>query len=84
MDCASVRERLRELVRGELVNEDNRGVREHLAACEGCRHEERAERLLDEALATRLPKPSAPAGLRRRIAGELGRASCRERVCSVV
>jgi anti-sigma factor RsiW len=66
MDCASVRERLRDLVRGRAEAEPE--LRGHLVTCEGCRHEERAERLLDEALAERLPRPAAPAELRRRVA----------------
>jgi anti-sigma factor RsiW len=75
MDCSSVRERLWSLVRGRAEAEDELELRRHLTTCEACRHEERAERLLDEALGDRLPRPAAPAALRRRVAELAGAAA---------
>ena len=74
MDCSSVRERLRSLVRGRAEAEDELELRRHLTTCEACRYEEQAERLLDEALGERLPRPTAPAALRRRVAALAGAA----------
>jgi anti-sigma factor RsiW len=73
MECASVRDRLRDLVRGRAEPSEEAELRRHLAGCEACRHEEQAERLLDEALATRLPRHAAPAALRRELAAKLDR-----------
>ncbi len=73
MDCASVRERLHDLVRGGVEPAAAAELRRHLASCAACAHEEQAERLLDEALAQRLPPASAPAALRDRIVEGLGR-----------
>jgi anti-sigma factor RsiW len=71
MECASVRDRLRDLVRGRTEPSEEPELRQHLAGCEACRHEEQAERLLDEALSARLPRPAAPAALRRELAHRL-------------
>jgi anti-sigma factor RsiW len=68
MDCAAVRGELRGLVRGHVAGTEEAALRRHLSDCDACRHEERAERHLDEALAERLPRPLAPAALRRRVA----------------
>jgi anti-sigma factor RsiW len=68
MDCAIVREQLRDLVRGRTAPAEASELRRHLAGCDACRHEEAAERLLDEALAARLPRPATPGSLRREIA----------------
>ncbi len=70
MDCASVRRELHDLLRGR-AGATEAELRAHLAGCAACRHEEEAERLLDEALATRLPPVQAPPALRRRIAAEV-------------
>src|SRR5512137_3130030 len=59
---------MRERVRGSLEPGVTAEIDRHLAGCEGCRHEREAERLLDEALRDRLPRPPAPDALRRRIA----------------
>jgi anti-sigma factor RsiW len=67
MDCASAREMMREKVRGDLEPTDAADVEQHVAGCEECRREEEAERLLDAALRERLPRPEAPASLRRRV-----------------
>jgi anti-sigma factor RsiW len=67
MECASVQERLRDLARGQLDASDESEVRRHLAGCERCRHEEQAERSLDQALSERLGRLSAPTALRHRI-----------------
>ena len=76
MECPSVRERLHDLARGRLDSSEEAEVRRHLADCDRCRHEEQAERILDEALSERLARPAAPAALRRRVAEhvELARA----------
>jgi anti-sigma factor RsiW len=71
MECPSVRDRLRDLVRGRVEPAEEPELRRHLAGCEACRHEEQAERLLDEALAERLPRHAAPAALRREVARRL-------------
>jgi anti-sigma factor RsiW len=71
MECPSVRDRLRDLVRGRAEPSEEAELRRHLAGCDGCRHEEQAERLLDEALIARLPRPAAPAALRRELARRL-------------
>jgi anti-sigma factor (TIGR02949 family) len=71
MDCTSVRERLHDLVRGRAEAQDAADLRAHLAGCAACRHEEQAERLLDQALDERLPRYAAPEALRERISAQL-------------
>ena len=71
MDCPSVRERLIDLVRGRVSAPEEAELRAHVASCPRCAHEEQAERLLDAALAERLPPISAPATLHRRVSGQL-------------
>ena len=71
MDCTSVEERLHDLLRGRLEAQDAADLRAHLAGCAACRHEEQAERLLDQALDERLPRFAAPEALRERISGQL-------------
>ena len=78
MDCANVRELMIDLVRGRLEPRDAAAVRAHLAGCEACAHEEQAERLLDVALAVRLPPLHAPPALRQRIAARLEETAVRE------
>ena len=70
MECATVREQLRDLARGRVDVAVEAELRAHLAGCEACRHEEQAERLLDEALTKRLARVAAPAATRQRV-GEL-------------
>jgi anti-sigma factor RsiW len=75
MECASVRGQLSDLVRGRTEAQEETELRRHLAGCEACRHEERAERLLDDALTERLPRPGAPAAVRRSVAATLASAA---------
>ena len=66
MDCANVRENLQDLVRARIPgSEIEKAMLLHLQGCEACRHEAEVERLLDSALAERLPRPAASAALRR-------------------
>jgi anti-sigma factor RsiW len=73
MDCAIVHDRLRELVRGKISPEEEPELRRHLQSCEACRHEEAAERLVDEALALERARVVAPASLRATVTRELRR-----------
>jgi anti-sigma factor RsiW len=61
MDCEEVRARL-------VSAPGDADVRAHIAACAACAHEERAERLLSEALESRLPQHPASPALKRRLA----------------
>ena len=68
MDCAHVRTQLHDLGRDRLDPALRAEVRLHLEGCAGCRRAEEAERTLDELLERRLPRYTAPEGLRRNLA----------------
>ncbi|HZY03533.1 MAG TPA: hypothetical protein VFF02_08525 [Anaeromyxobacteraceae bacterium] len=53
------------------------GLREHLAGCAACAALEREERALSDLLASRLPRPAAPDGLRRALEQQVARAEAR-------
>jgi anti-sigma factor RsiW len=89
MECVSVRERLRDLARGRVTPADEAELRRHVGSCAACRHEEAAERLVDEALARQVERIVAPARLRAvarevvaRVRAEDARAARRGRVPS--
>jgi anti-sigma factor RsiW len=65
MDCREARTLILDRRRRALAEEVRREVDAHLADCESCRREDAADRLLSTALEERLPRPSAPASLRR-------------------
>jgi anti-sigma factor RsiW len=73
MECPSVRDRLSDLVRGRTAPEEEPELRRHLEGCGACRHEEAAERLLDEALGRQSARIAAPAALRAAAAREVER-----------
>jgi anti-sigma factor RsiW len=72
--CEQARALLAERRRGgALAAGDASTLAEHLEGCAACRHEDAAERALDDALATRLPRHAPPASLRRRLEAEVAK-----------
>jgi anti-sigma factor RsiW len=77
MDCNEARITMVDDVRGRLSSEERARLREHVAGCEACAHELRAEEALTDALANRLPSYKAPPSLLRR--ARKGSAARRDR-----
>jgi anti-sigma factor RsiW len=67
MVCTETRELLVGHVRHQLPAAERDAVERHLERCATCRRAAEAEALLDQLLRERLPRPEAPAGLRRRL-----------------
>jgi anti-sigma factor RsiW len=65
MDCREARTHLIDRRRGNLVAATRTALETHLAGCEACRHEDTADAQLSAILDARLPRPGAPASLRR-------------------
>jgi anti-sigma factor RsiW len=65
MDCTEARTLMLDLRRGALASELRAPLEAHLAQCESCRRENEADRALSTLLESRLPRPPAPASLRR-------------------
>lgn len=70
MTCDEVRSLLVDVQRGRVAGESARLLQTHLETCPACAHEDAAERLLSEALESRLPQWSAPIALKRRLAAD--------------
>ncbi len=68
LECATVRDQLRELRRRRLPSEQRDAVIVHLRTCADCRRDDEREALLDRLLLERLPRPEVPNGLRERLA----------------
>jgi anti-sigma factor RsiW len=68
MNCQDARAAMLDEARGRLPSEKREDLAAHVAGCEGCAHEARAERLLGDLLQDRLPRYEAPASLRARLA----------------
>jgi anti-sigma factor RsiW len=64
MTCSEAKAQLLPALRGRLSPTDATTLDEHLRGCEGCRRAQTLERATDDML-SRLPRPSAPASLRR-------------------
>ena len=62
MNCEQIRERLDELLDGELSDRDKQAVEQHVATCDACRAELDALRQTTD-LVRSLPRAEAPAGL---------------------
>jgi anti-sigma factor RsiW len=69
MDCRDAQLLMIDDARGRLTPELQAAVREHTSGCAACDGEARAEKALDDVLASRLPNYRAPATLRRRLKG---------------
>jgi anti-sigma factor RsiW len=67
MTCDEARDRLLSARRGRLSPEEARALAAHLEGCAACRAEDAADRALDEALASRLPRHAAPAALKAKL-----------------
>jgi anti-sigma factor RsiW len=65
MDCPEARVLILDRRRGALPEDVRAQVDRHLAGCEACRQEDAADRVLSTLLEERLPRPTAPASLRR-------------------
>jgi anti-sigma factor RsiW len=72
MECAEVRSHLLGRRRGALSSNVRQVVDEHLAGCERCRDEDRADRELSATLERHLPRVPAPASLRRTLEARWG------------
>lgn len=68
MNCEQAREQLHDFGRGRLDPPAHDAIADHLQRCEACAAAGRAEQLLDEILAERLPRHPAPPALKRRLA----------------
>ena len=67
MDCMEVKRGFLDFTRGLLARNERREIEMHLEGCSECRQELAADRLLGDALESRLPRHDAPAALRRRL-----------------
>jgi anti-sigma factor RsiW len=67
MDCNDAKAMIFDSVRGRLASEERAALDEHVAGCEACAHELRAEQALTDALTNRLPKSKAPPSLLRKL-----------------
>ena len=65
MDCSEVRTYLIDRRRGNLGADTTAAVDVHLTDCAACRHEDAADAQLSVLLEERLPRPHAPASLKR-------------------
>jgi mycothiol system anti-sigma-R factor len=68
MECREVRDQLLAYQRGQLGDEERARIAAHLDQCEACRRTAAAEAGLSELLKKRLPRHTAPAALKRRLA----------------
>ena len=68
MDCSKSQELTLDGLRGKLPEALMRELEEHRSGCVDCQALARSERALTEALELKLPRYSAPVGLRRRLA----------------
>lgn len=71
LDCDEALERIYEFLDGELTEEVERAIRQHLAVCSRCEPKFAHERVFLELIAQRTRLESAPPELRRRILREL-------------
>ena len=67
MDCNEAQVMMVDDVRGRLSSEERARLQEHVAGCEACAHESRADAALTDALTHRLPQYKAPPSLLRRL-----------------
>jgi anti-sigma factor RsiW len=72
MECSDARMLLHDLDRERLSAPVRVQLQAHLAGCPACRQAAEAERVLDGLLGERLPRHTAPPGLRRRLEGMAG------------
>ena len=79
MDCARTRQLAQAYVDRELDITSTLALEEHLAACGDCRAHHEALHRLCEAVSSSIGFEAAPAGLRQRIAQQLGTSAAGER-----
>ncbi len=79
MTCADARMQLLDATRGRLERGAAEAVSAHVEHCAACAQAKAAERALDDALARGLPRSTAPASLKRRLALMAGPARPRRR-----
>jgi len=70
MICEDVYRLLLDAQRGRLAPDVRAQMDAHLRTCPACLHEEAAERLLTNALESRLPRRATPATLKRHLVAE--------------
>jgi anti-sigma factor (TIGR02949 family) len=74
MRCEDIRGKLQEYLDGELVSEESRAVKAHLAACSACREDLRLLRQVNDGLAT-LPVLEEPVNFTARVMAQISPTS---------